>query len=131
MDHVLDQLMWTFVAGELPSENGFKCRWCDCFIGISDPEQLDMHLDNHVSVAIENWQPGSKSVFPLFYLNEDFDNNRILAIFQCGVYGCGLQCVSADDLRSHIKHHYYHAVTQREGLKLLRQNLTTLMKLVS
>lgn len=66
---VLDQLMWTFVAGDLPSDNGFKCRWCDCFIGISDPEQLDIHLDKHVTIAIEKWQPGSGISFkiPVYY----------------------------------------------------------------
>lgn len=58
--HILDQLMWTFVSGELPSENGFKCRWMDCFAAFTESEKLDMHLDSHVELAIENWQPGSE-----------------------------------------------------------------------
>ncbi|KAI6197595.1 Zinc finger, C2H2 type [Aphelenchoides besseyi] len=51
MTQVLDQLMWTFVSGDLPSENGFKCRWSDCFIGINDPDQLDLHLEEHAKNA--------------------------------------------------------------------------------
>jgi hypothetical protein len=60
MQFVLDQLMWTFVSGDLPADNGFKCRWYDCYIGIKSPEELDLHLEKHVATAIENWQSGSK-----------------------------------------------------------------------
>ncbi|KAI6181892.1 hypothetical protein M3Y98_00878300 [Aphelenchoides besseyi] len=107
MTQVLDQLMWTFVSGDLPSENGFKCRWSDCFIGINDPDQLDLHLEEHAKNAENFWCQGTG--------------------LQCGVYGCNWRCSTPDDLRSHLKHHFHHAVTQRNGLKLLRQNLSNLI----
>ena len=121
--------MWTFVDGEQPHENAFKCRWSDCFIGIRDFEQLDLHLEEHTKLALQYWQQGSKRDWPLKLQSSSAHLSS--AYLQCGIYGCSSQCANADELRAHVRHHFHHAVAQFNGLKVLRQSLIQLMKYVN
>ncbi|CAD5228646.1 unnamed protein product [Bursaphelenchus okinawaensis] len=106
MMSVLDELMWTWVSGENPDENSFKCRWADCFMSLKDAAHLEAHLEEHVNHISTKWFPG--------------------ALIACGIYGCTVHLNDPTELQSHIRLHIHHALCQKNGLKHIRQNCTNL-----
>ncbi|CAD5235682.1 unnamed protein product [Bursaphelenchus xylophilus] len=104
--NALDELMWTWVSGENPEENAFKCRWADCFISLNDAAHLEAHLEEHVTHISTKWFHG--------------------ALIACGIYGCTVHLNDPVELQSHIRLHIHHALCQKNGLNLLRQSSTSL-----